>query len=135
LQLLALRREIPGACDVLRSRAGRAAASDVRDVKVFLLDSKKLTIGDVSFVAYLAFVRPGYSGYSEGPPEVKSIAFNSGTESPFLLNGHFGWVPSDVLSWGTLTAGLVSITFAETMINDLPNLNFEPPKLKFRSLL
>jgi hypothetical protein len=132
LQPLALNREIPGAGDVLRSRIGRAAASAVRDVKVFLLDSTELTFGDDSFVAYLAFVRPGYS---EGPPEVKSIALNSGTESPFLVNGHFGWVPSDVLSWDTLTAGLVSITFAETMINDQPNLNFEPPKLKFRSLL
>jgi hypothetical protein len=124
---LALSRAITGASDILKSDIGRTAAADARDFKVFLLDRTELLGG---LVLYYVFVRAGYGAQ---PPVVRSIADND--DASFLLCGHFGWVPYDVLSWDTKTAGLVTISFTETLINDLPNLNLTTPKLKFRPLL
>jgi hypothetical protein len=127
LQPLALSRAIPGASDILKSDIGRTAAADARDFKVFLLDRKQLLDG---LVVYYVFVRAGYAAQ---PPVLRSIAEND--DVSFSLCGHFGWVPADVLSWDTKTAGLVTISFTETLVNDLPNLNLAPPKLKFRPML
>ena len=72
-----------------------------------MLDRTKVVDGVDS---YYVFVKAGDAQGAQ--PETRAVvALPATTNKPAIvlkLHGHFGWVPVDLLSWETQTAGLVN---------------------------
>ena len=98
---MALSRKVPLATS-LKSKEGRAAIADAREVTVFLLDSIELE-GHGLF--YYAFVRDGY--VHGATPQMYTVVKGK------RMYGHVGYVPASVLTWSGKGHRPICATYSE----------------------